>query len=61
MPEVGNRLSRSLAALTLFFTGQIRVAIDLVHLHVSFAHTFTRFVDNLRRRCQCTCSAGHRT
>ena len=41
----GNRLSRSLTALTLFaFAGKIGIAIDLVHLHVSFAHPLTRFV-----------------
>ena len=42
--EVGNRLSRSLTALAVFaIAGKIGVAIDLVHLHVSFAHPLTRF------------------
>jgi len=46
--KVRNRLSRTLTALALFaFTGQVGVAIDLVHLHVSFSHTLTRFIGGL--------------
>jgi hypothetical protein len=46
--EIGNRLSRSLTALVVFaIAGKIGVAIDLVHLHVSFAHPLTRFVGGL--------------
>ena len=57
--EVGNRLSRSLTALVVLpIAGKFDIAINLVHLHVSVAHTLTRFIDgqgaSARRRCALT-------
>jgi cobalamin biosynthesis protein CbiG len=41
-------LSRSLTALAVFaIAGKIGIAIDLLHLHISFAHALTRFVGGL--------------
>ena len=46
--ELGNRLCRSLTALAVFaIAGKIGIAIDRVHLYISFAHALTRFVDGL--------------